>query len=309
MARNVHRKPKTLSSAINTPTAASAVVAQKVFDIPELYEMIISNLDSHDLLGRLHTDAKLIQAAKGSKKLQRKLCLTQEPEIEDDRRETGRFGHSTASWEPNLMLLMKPPPTAAHIPKGKSPFGYFRLSEDSPPYRIVLSHRLTDKESPWVFQFIRNVGPGPAPHPVRLLTPAYLSMYLSDRATPIIVRVMNSPTDEAEAKKMDPGRREHFFGVKTVWIPAGKTLGDVIHYFEIFYTGGLSRADVLNGICQFKWSHLSDPKDELWVRKLGWWVLHVSGEWRSPLSRGRGYGPKKECREMEAMRSEFVKIY
>ncbi|KAF2167475.1 hypothetical protein M409DRAFT_54074 [Zasmidium cellare ATCC 36951] len=302
----------------------STSAAQKVFDLPELYEMILLNLSTHEILQNLHNDPKMIQAVKASKNLQRKLFLTQEPEIDVVDRDPAEFPHSAAVWEPNIIFFSEHSLSSRDLWSYDSPWtkqNYFKLNEDGPEYWLELSPRLPGETgSPWSFTLTRFEKPEPQHPPIPTIPPAWLSMNLSDRATPISMHLENYAEvttwkpwefgdDDDEDEDTKTGYEAHLYGTKNIWVPAGATLGDIIHWYKVNLAGGMSRADVMNGICQFKWSVLTDPNDEIWVRKLGWWVLHVSGEWRPPLSKGRGWGPDEECREMEAMRNDEVEKY
>ncbi|KAF2167476.1 hypothetical protein M409DRAFT_54075 [Zasmidium cellare ATCC 36951] len=268
-----------MSSSAATPTSfSSPSAAQKVYDTPELYEMLLLASDPKAILDSLHYDAKLILVVKASKPLQRKLFLVQDPALPLTGLEEGHYAHSAAVWKPNLCLVA-PQYTAEQITVRR--YGHsFRLLEEGPVYSLMVRPGLKGyRDSKYQFRLIRNEvdedgEPDDLGYTRPVLPPAHLSTFLSDRATPIAMDVHNYPSlamqrsQEFEGMNWKTGARG--YGNKTIWVPAGTTLGEIIDWFEVYLSCEMPCSGIFNGISQFLGCDSDDTNRILEAQKAGW---------------------------------------
>lgn len=198
---------------------------KNVLGVPELLEKILLAMDPKDLLKHLQRDVAFGVRAQlnASVKLQRKLYLRQDPgdptKTEDD--------WNLAGWKPNRILF---PEKDDH--EGLTTF----FSIGSSHYAIG-ARKFDHSDLSVIFFYTWPQQYGDE------LEPEMLNMYLTDKAEPFSIRMCQTHDEEQIGPCHDSAE---------LWIPAGKTLRDILHWVTAWKAGAIQTDDVFNGFYQWE---------------------------------------------------------
>lgn len=283
-------------------------MAATVLNTPELLEAILMAGDPKDLIDHMQVKT-LREAVEASPSLLRKLYLRQLLERPVFLNPWDKDFESSI-WEPNRILCpqsytnflladqpnvgwqiclkdqtvpIAQPPQAA-LQNGQQ----YYLWKRSTPCKTWYSYGLT--------RYDLNSKQAQCWGPV--LPAEYLSMYLSDRNTPVTIQIHDDgpyqpdydPSIAAQTK-FDPSTfrvSRHSLYSANVWVAGNKRFGEVIDFVEAWKKANHSSWFTQSGFYQFweQYSYVTSiPIDEVAFRRRGKWVVDVGGQWRKPLSK------------------------
>lgn len=280
-----NRQPDSTDETTGMTNKQTPEFVKNVLGVPELLEKILLEMDPRDLLKHLRHDVAFGVRAQlnASVKLQRKLYLRQDPadptKTEDDWEQT--------DWKPNRILFPEKDDQeglttffsigSSHYAIGARKFNHDVLEEETTSehsadnYFVILFYT-------WPSQYGDE------------LEPEMLDMYLTDKAEPFSIRMCQTHDEEEKGACHDDAE---------LWVPAGKTLRDILHWVTAWKAGAIQKDDVFNGF--YQWEPIyGDMMD--WIRSGDYTEEEYQEEFETgPLVR---HGTRKVPRAVRAALQE-----